>query len=153
MAAGATEGASLVLDEDERRRAVELVRFLEAHRHGSDPGDALMLTASDGTQQVLLPSFVNALQVLSAMLARGDDVALIPLDKELSVDEAAALLNISPPFLEKLLNNGAIPSIQAGTQRHFYMRDIVEYRQHRSERNKRLLDETLSFAQEHGGYD
>jgi excisionase family DNA binding protein len=96
---------------------------------------------------------VNALQVLSAMLARGDDVALIPLDKELSVDEAAALLNISPPFLEKLLDDGVIPSTQIDTQRRFYLRDVMEYRQRRSERNKRLLDEILSFGQEHGGYD
>lgn len=109
--------------------------------------------ATDGEQHVLLPSLVNALQFISAILAGGDDVALIPLDKELSVDEAAALLNVSRPFLDKLLDDGAIPSLQGDVQRRIHLRDVMEYRQRRSERNKRLLDEALSFAQEHGGYD
>lgn len=153
MTAEATEGTPFALDENDRRRVGELARFLEAHRRGSDPGEALVLTAPDGEQQILLPSLVNALQMLSAMLARGDDVALIPLDKELSVDEAAILLNVSRPFLEKLLDDGVIPLTQVDTQRRVHSRDVVGYRQRRSEQNRRLLDEVLSFAQEHGGYD
>lgn len=153
MALGTTEGASLALDDDERRHVVELARFLEAHRHGHGPGEALVLTAPDGDRQILLPSLVTALQTLSAMLARGDDVALIPLDRELSMDEAAALLNVSRPFLAKLLGDGLIPSRQGDTERRIHVRDVMVYRQRRSETNKRLLDEALSYAQEHGGYD
>lgn len=52
----------------------ELARFLEAHRHGNDAGAALVLTASDGEQHGLLPSLVNALPIILAILAGGDDI-------------------------------------------------------------------------------
>jgi excisionase family DNA binding protein len=153
MTAEAIEGTPLALDENDRRRVGELARFLEAHRLGSEPGDILVLAAPDGEQQALLPPLVHALQMLSLMLARGDKVALVPVDKELSVDEVAVLLNVSRPFLEKLLDDGVIPSMGVGARRRIQSRDVLGYRQRRSEENKRLLDEALSFAQEHGVYD
>lgn len=75
------------------------------------------------------------------------------LHKELTTYEAASLLNVSRPFLIKLLDDKVIPSTKVGTHRRVRLRDVLEYRRHRSEKNKRLLDEILSFAQEHGGYD
>jgi excisionase family DNA binding protein len=67
--------------------------------------------------------------------------------------EAAALLNVSRPFLIRLLDEGIIPSTKIGTHRRVRLRDVLEYRRRRSEKNKRLLDEILSFAQQQCGYD
>src|SRR5436305_9161244 len=101
-----------------------------------------------------LPYFlVRALHMLTTLLAQGDDVALVPVHKELTTYEAAALLNVSRPFLIKLLDEGIIPSKKVGTHRRVRLRDVLEYKRRRSEKTKRLLDEILSFAQEHGGYD
>ncbi len=91
--------------------------------------------------------------MLSAILARGDDVALVPLDKDVSVDEAARLLNVSSPFVERLLDDGTIPVVVVDTDRRIRLRDVLAYGQRRGDRSRRLLDEALSFAQEHGGYD
>lgn len=74
-------------------------------------------------------------------------------ESELTTQEAAALLNVSRPFLVKLLDDGVIPSAKAGTHRRVRLSDVLAYQQHRSKMNKRLLDEMLSYAQEHGGYD
>jgi excisionase family DNA binding protein len=92
--------------------------------------------------------------MLTTLFAQGDDVALVPVvpvRKELTTYEAAALLNVSRPFLIKLLDEGIIPSIKVGTHRRVRLHDMLEYRRRRSEKNKRLLDEILSFAQEQGG--
>ena len=91
--------------------------------------------------------------MLTTLLAQGDDVALVPVHKELTTYEAAALLNVSRPFLIKLLDEGIIPSKKVGTHRRVRLRDVLEYKRRRSEKTKRLLDEILSFSQEQSGYD
>ncbi len=148
-----TEGAPLALDEAARRRVVEFARFLEMYYPGSRAADGLMLTAPDGRQQDFPAPLLDVLHMLSAILARGDDVALVPLDKDVSVDEAARLLNVSRPFVERLLDDGAIPVVVVDTDRRVRLRDVLAYGRRRGERSRRSLDEALSFAQEHGGYD
>jgi excisionase family DNA binding protein len=146
------EGASVVLNDADRQLVVELENYLRAHQHdGAD--DMFMLLTADGQQQSLPYVLVRALHMLPTLLAQGDDVALVPVHKELTTYEAAALLNVSRPFLIKLLDEGTIPSTKVGTHRRVRLRDVLEYRRRRSEKNKRLLDEILSFAQQHGGYD
>jgi excisionase family DNA binding protein len=146
------EGASVALNDADRQTVAELNVFLRAHQHdGAD--DTIMLATADGQQQILPYFLVRALHMLTTLLAQGDDVALVPVSKELTTYEAAALLNVSRPFLIKLLDEGIIPSTKVGTHRRVRLRDVLEYRRRRSEKNKRLLDEILSFAQQHGGYD
>ncbi len=152
MTVETTGGASLSLDQDDRAQVAESARFLEAN-HNGDSHDTLVVAALDGRQQVLPPPLMSALQLLSTILARGDDVAVVPLDKALSVTEVAELLNVSVLFLDKLLDDGTIPSVVVDAHRYVRLRDAMDYRRGRSERNNRLLDDVLSFAQEHGGFD
>ena len=153
MTVEVTEGAPLALDEADRRQVIELTRFLETYRLSDRDVDGLMLTASDGRRQILPAPLLDALHALSTILARGDDVALVPLDRDASIDDAAALLNVSRPFVEGLLADGTIPSVEVDTGKRIHLRDVLGYRQRRSDKSRRLLDEALSFAQEHGGYD
>jgi excisionase family DNA binding protein len=147
------KGASVVLNDADRRLVAELEEFLREHQHDDGADNAIMLATADGQQQSLPAFLVRALQMLTTLLARGDDVALVPVHKDLTTYEAAALLNVSRPFLVKLLDEGIIPSTKVGTHRRVRLRDVLEYRRRRSEKNKRLLDAILSFAQEQGGYD
>jgi excisionase family DNA binding protein len=145
-------GASVVLNDEDRQLAAKLDDFLrEHHRDGAE--DVVMLGTADGQQQNLPHFLVRALHILITLLAQGEDVALVPVHKELTTYEAAALLNVSRPFLIKLLDEGVIPSTKVGTHRRVRLRDLLEYKRHRSEKNKRLLDEILSFSQEQSGYD
>jgi excisionase family DNA binding protein len=146
------EGASVVLNDADRRLVAELEDFLREHQHdGVD--NAIMLATADGQQQNLPCFLVRALHTLTTLLAQGNDVALVPVHKELTTYEAAALLNVSRPFLIKLLDEGIISSTKVGPHRRVRLRDVLEYRRRRSEKNKRLLDEIFSFAQEQGGTD
>lgn len=77
----------------------------------------------------------------------------MPVHKELTTHQAAALLNVSRPFLVKLLDEGLIPSTKVGTHRRVRLDDVLAYRQQRAEKNTRRLAEMLSYAQQHGGYD
>jgi len=145
-------GASVVLNDEDRQLAAKLDAFLcEHHRDGAE--DMVMLATADGQQQTLPHFLVRALHIFITLLAKGEDAALVPVHKELTTYEAAALLNVSRPFLIKLLDEGVIPSTKVGTHRRVRLPDVLEYKRHRSETNKRLLDEILSFSQEQSGYD
>jgi excisionase family DNA binding protein len=150
MTVDTIEGAPVVVSDGSPALG-DVRAFLR--RHAPQGDDALVLSAADGRQQALPQPLVAALDILATLLAQGDDVALVPLQKELTTHEAAALLNVSRPFLIKLLDAGTIPSTKVGTHRRVRLRDVLAYRQRRSVRNKSLLDEALSYAQEHGGYD
>ena len=62
--------------------------------------------------------------------------------------QAAELLNVSRPFLVKLLETGKIPFHKVGTHRRVRKRDLDAYKEKRNRESHRLLDELVAEAQE-----
>jgi 3,4-dihydroxy 2-butanone 4-phosphate synthase/GTP cyclohydrolase II len=82
-----------------------------------------------------------ALQLLLEILAhigRGAGVSILPTEVELTSQQAAELLQVSRPFLIKLLEEGRIPHRKVGTHRRILFSDIMAYR--RREAQPRLAD-------------
>jgi excisionase family DNA binding protein len=75
----------------------------------------------DGTNEPFsIPTAAFRLPVgVLDQMARGNAVRLIPILSELSTQEAAELLNVSRPFLVKLVDEGKIPSHLVGTRRRW----------------------------------
>ncbi len=75
------------------------------------------------------------------------------IDKDVSLAEAATLLDVSLPILIRSLETGAIPSTGMGDERRIKLRDLVAYKEQRSADNRRDLATALAVVQEAGAYD
>ncbi len=146
------EGSPLVLSARELALVAAVSDFL-SDRTPDEQATLRMHGPNHDDSRPLPPSLVRALDVAAAVLAQGDDVAIVPLHQHLTTFEAAALLNVSRPFLVTLLDKGAIPSTRTGSHRRVLVRDILAYKERRHSAGVRVLDDALSTVQEHGVYD
>lgn len=108
---------------------------------------------ADG-QKIEMPSIVSiALMEVIKTLNKGNSITLIPMDKELTTQQAADILNVSRPYFIKLLENGEIPFKKTGTHRKILMQDLMKYREQRAETRKFKIEELSNLSQELGLYD
>lgn len=111
------------------------------------------LVSPDGIEVEIPASAFAALQAVVRDMAQGLTITLIPHDKELTTKEAADILNLSRPFLVKLLDRGDMPYHRVGTHRRLNVEDVLAYRELRAARRREKLRE-LTELSEHveGGY-
>jgi excisionase family DNA binding protein len=111
------------------------------------------LVTPDGTEVEIPASAFAALQAVVRDMAQGLTVTLIPHDKELTTKEAADILNVSRPFLVKLLDRGEIPYHRVGTHRRLMIEDVLAYREVRAARRREKLRELTQLSEQlEGGY-
>lgn len=105
--------------------------------------------------QVVLPT--SALRLLAdilAELASGNAVQVVPVQAELTTQEAADLLNISRPHLVKLLEQGALPFHKTGKHRRVRCADLMQFKAERARESERAMQELAKQSQELGmGYE
>lgn len=135
---------------------IEAVQHIaEALQHSTIPGEQRTATivTSDGQMIDVAAFLVEALQQLAVLLAQGDDVVLVPVDRSVSLSEATTLLNVSRSFLTQLLDAGELTARGTGDTRRLPLRAVVAYKMHRHVANTKDLAAALAVAQEAGSYD
>ena len=102
----------------------------------------------DTTEFLLTPTIVDLIFRTIIHIAKGDAVTIVPFHAELTTQEAASFLQISRPYLIKLLEKGAIPFRKVGRHRRILFEDIVKYKEKSKEKSRRALDELTKESQE-----
>lgn len=111
------------------------------------------LVGPDGEEIELPRSVFYVLRQLVHHLLRGEAITVVPVGKELTTQEAADILNVSRPYLVKLLEQGEIPFMKTGTHRRIRFSDLMEYKQCRDAERKRGLAELAELSEELGLYN
>jgi excisionase family DNA binding protein len=106
----------------------------------------------DGRSDVIaIPTTAfRLLMTILAEMASGNAVRLIPHQAELTTQEAAELLNMSRPYLVKLLDEGRIPSHRTGTHRRVMLNDVLAFKAAHRRARSEALDRLSDLDQELG---
>ena len=138
--------------EEEATQAEESSRLLRSL--GARPELQVQARGARHAQKVVLPpAAVRLLIEMLAQMAQGHAITLIPIHAELTTQQAANLLNVSRPFLVKLLEHGRIPFRKVGKHRRIQFRDVLAFREQSDAERRDALKRLVAEAEELGlGY-
>ena len=130
----------------------DVLRQLEAILQAAQPagtGTARIVGAS-GEEVAIPASLLQILRQAAHYLAQDKLVSVVPLDKELTTQQASDILNVSRPYLVRLLEEGALPFTKVGTHRRVRFNDLMQYKQRRDAERRQGLAELTQMSQEFG---
>ncbi|HTU17845.1 MAG TPA: helix-turn-helix domain-containing protein [Gemmataceae bacterium] len=78
---------------------------------------------------------------------------LQPLPREMTTTQAAAFLDVSRPFVAKLIQRRELPCRMVGKHHRIPTSALVEYREKMFQRAKEAADEMAQLSQEAGLYE
>lgn len=96
----------------------------------------------------LPPKVLRLFADMLGSLAQGHAVAIMPKELHISTQEAAMFLNVSRPYLIRMLDEGKIPYHKVGTHRRIKFEDVVAYKEERQKTSQAALQELMDQAQE-----
>jgi excisionase family DNA binding protein len=109
----------------------------------------LRVTDAEQDKPIELPAGAVALlmDILEAMAA-GRGVSIIPENAELTTVQASEILNVSRPFLIKLLEEGVISHRKVGKHRRVRAEDVMAYKATIDQDREKILDQLAQEAVE-----
>ncbi|WP_293340788.1 excisionase family DNA-binding protein [Microcoleus sp. CAWBG58] len=139
-----------VLPTEEETKAIKLLDKMLCFKTENDDSEILKVKLVEvGGEEIALPQSLYQLLCQAAhLMAAGKAVSLVPIDQDMTVEEAASLLNVSPEFVVKLLDDGEIPYGKLGNQGRISLASAIAYKQQRSVKRREILKELAEFSQE-----
>lgn len=135
---------------------------IEAARHAAralgrvSTGDREITVVADEAKAEPIKVPANVFRTFVRMLAEignGNTVAIVPIQAELTTQQAADLLNISRPHLIKLLERKDIPFRMVGTHRKLRAQDVLNYQSRIDLEREEALAAMAAADQALGLYD
>lgn len=108
------------------------------------------ITKENGEKEKILvpaPAFLFFFEILKQM-ANGNTVTVIPQHAQLTTQEAANFLNVSRPYLIKLLGDEKIPYTKVGRHRRVKFVDILKYKNSFMDESKKARETLINDAQD-----
>ena len=108
-----------------------------------------LVTEGDGHESISIPPgavrlFLDAL----TQLGQGRTVTIAPGKAELTTDEVADYLNVSRPYVVKLIESGQLPARLVGMHRHVSFADLIRFDEEGCKARRAALTELARIDQE-----
>jgi len=123
-------------------------QLLSRYAQADQPLTLRVIDADQGEPIELPAGAVTMLMDILGAMAAGQGVTLIPENAELTTVQAAEVLNVSRPYLIKLLEEGQIPYRKVGKHRRIRMDDVMNYKKAIDQEREAVLDQLVADAQE-----
>lgn len=139
-----------ILPIEAERKAIELLDKMLSLKTENGDGEALKLQiVGIGGESIALPESLYQLLYQAVHLMAADRaVSLVPIEQNLTIEEAAILLNVSQGFVIKLLSEGEIKYVNAGFDRRIDLADLMAYKKQRTVKRREILRELAELSQE-----
>jgi excisionase family DNA binding protein len=100
-------------------------------------------------ESLLIPSVAYELLIdILSQISQGNAVTLVPVQAELSTQQAVNLLNVSRPYLIKLLESKKIPYRKIGKHRRILAKDLYQYKADIDAKRSQSLDQLTALTEE-----
>lgn len=136
--------ADALLAGKTRKRLAAILKEKSAY-----PVQLLNEEESDDPLEIPAPAVRLLVEILDEM-AKGHAVALVPVQEEISTQQAADILGVSRPYFVQLLENGEISFRKVGTRRRIRLQDVMSYKRNLYNKRLQTLDELTDYEQELG---
>jgi excisionase family DNA binding protein len=124
------------------RKTKQLLRKVRGRRK-------LSLLSGADSEPIELPSSVREVVELALDgIAAGHTLEVTALAEEMTTQEAAEYLNVSRPFLIKLLDQGAMRYRKVGTHRRVQRQDVVRFKRDQDQASEAAMRELAAQARE-----
>lgn len=133
---------------EDRQIANQLRQILAAHK----AGEAHLQVFDPATKKPVDITLTLAMSDLFIQLLRyvgsGNAVTLLPIQQMLTTQQAADLLDVSRPYLIKLIEKGDIAHSMVGRHRRVKAEDVLAYKSARDKTRAEALDELISDSKD-----
>jgi excisionase family DNA binding protein len=111
------------------------------------------LLGPNGEEIDLPESLFYLLRQMVHDMSQGRTVMLVSRNQMLTTQQAADILNVSRPYLVKLLEEQRIPFIKTGKHRRITFEDLMVYKHKRDAQRRQALAELTRLGEDMGDYD
>jgi excisionase family DNA binding protein len=137
-----------VLPQEQETQSIKQLESI-LNLEGSQP----KLVGANGEIIPIPESVDKVLRHVVHAMALGKLVSIVIQEQELTTQQAADFLNVSRPYLIKLLKQGEIPYMMVGTHRRVHFEDLKQYKQQRDSQRRKFLQELIEMSEEAGLYE
>lgn len=130
----------------------EALRQIVASQIKEDGETVINIATEEGNTQpiTLSPALAQSFLEVLRLVSSGRGFHLIPLDSQLTTQQAADILNVSRPHLIKLLERKDIAYERVGRHRRIKASDLMVYKENRDAQRAAALADLAVFDGEYG---
>lgn len=137
------------ISKKEQELAKKSFPLIQSSQSKKGKSQQIAIKIKDDQQEITIPTkAMDLLLVILQNMAEGNPVTILPSQAELTTQQAADLLNISRPYLIKLLESGGIPFKKTGSHRKILLSDILVYKNNLNKNRLKQLNFLAKQAQE-----